>query len=232
MRNRASGEVKYDCVAIISGGMDSATMLYALLDMGYEVKALSFDYGQRHSKELLSADRLCHRKGVDWDLVKLESLRGLLSGSSLTSDDIDVPEGHYEEESMKLTVVPNRNMIMLSMAIGHAISVDAKSVAYGAHSGDHAIYPDCREEFAQAMSLAASLCDWKKIALIRPFIDKNKADIAELGHKLGVPWQDTWTCYKGGERHCGKCGACGERIEAFDLAGVIDPMTLHITDPE
>ena len=215
----------WDTVAIVSGGMDSATMVYHLLDQGREMKCLSFDYGQRHKRELLAAEQLCLGKGLAWEKVDLTSLTSLLAGSALTSPEIVVPEGHYEEESMKATVVPNRNMIMLSVAIGHAISIGANTVAYGAHSGDHAIYPDCRESFATVMDLAAQLCDWEEIRLLRPFIGIDKGGIASLGEELGVPWDLTWTCYKGGDRHCGKCGSCQERIEAFAKAGVVDPMT-------
>ncbi len=215
----------WDTVAIVSGGMDSATLVYHLLDKRREVKCLSFDYGQRHKRELLAAEQLCLGKGLSWEKVDLTSLTSLLAGSALTSPEIEVPEGHYEEESMKATVVPNRNMIMLSIAIGHAISIGADTVAYGAHSGDHAIYPDCRESFATAMDLSAQLCDWKEIRLLRPFIGIDKSGIASIGDKLGVPWSLTWTCYKGGDHHCGKCGSCQERIEAFAKAGVVDPMT-------
>ena len=223
---------KFDAVAIVSGGMDSATMLYQLLKSSHVVKALSFDYGQRHKKEIQAAQFLCQLNGVEHEVVDLTILRPLLDSSSLTNDSIDVPDGHYSDETMKLTVVPNRNMIMLSIAIGHAVRLQADFVAYGAHSGDHAIYPDCREEFASAMNVVSMLCDWHKVRLMRPFIDMDKADIASLGDSLGVPWEHTWTCYKGLEKHCGTCGSCTERIEAFDLAGVVDPMTRHITDPD
>jgi 7-cyano-7-deazaguanine synthase len=123
---------------------------------------------------------------------------------------------------MKQTVVPNRNMIMLAVAIGHAVSLKFDSVAFGAHAGDHAIYPDCRPVFASAMDVVAQLCDWQAIRLLRPFIGYSKADIVRIGHELGVPMQLTWSCYKGGDLHCGKCGTCVERREAFQLAGVSD----------
>jgi 7-cyano-7-deazaguanine synthase len=124
---------------------------------------------------------------------------------------------------MKTTVVPNRNMILLALATGHALSIGAQQVAYAAHSGDHAIYPDCRNEFADAMARAMALCDWSQVELYRPFVDWTKADIVRRGAELGVPFGQTWSCYKGGNKHCGRCGTCIERREAFDLAGVEDP---------
>lgn len=211
-------------VAIASGGMDSATLLATLQADEHEVSALGVDYGQRHSKELEYLERLCFALEVPCDIVDLSALRPLIAGqSSLTNPFIEVPEGHYAHTTMKATVVPNRNMILLAVAIGHAISLGYDAVAYGAHSGDHAIYPDCREVFAAAMSTAALLCDWREIKLLRPFVDITKADIVELGAELGVPYALTWSCYRGGELHCGKCGTCVERREAFELAGVEDP---------
>jgi len=211
-------------VIILSGGMDSATLLYHLHAEGHELKALAIDYGQRHGKELEGAQRLANYLDVPFSKVDLASVAKLLQGSSQTDTTVDVPEGHYSDENMKLTVVPNRNMIMLAVAIGHAASLGYRNVAYGAHSGDHAIYPDCREEFASAMNTAALLCDWNKVNLIRPFIEMDKGDICILGNKLKVPWKDTWTCYKGLEKSCGKCGSCTERLEAFEKAGVTDPL--------
>lgn len=124
---------------------------------------------------------------------------------------------------MKKTVVPNRNMILLAVAIAKAVSVGARFVAYGAHAGDHAIYPDCRPEFVEAMKTAAGLADWTKVEILAPFIKSTKADIAKTGARLGVPFEMTWSCYKGGEIHCGKCGTCTERREAFQLAKIDDP---------
>jgi 7-cyano-7-deazaguanine synthase len=149
-----------------------------------------------------------------------------MGGSSQTDKSVPVPEGHYEEESMKQTVVPNRNMILLALAGAWAISTKSDAIAYAAHSGDHAIYPDCRPEFTEAMSDALRLCDWHEVKLMRPFLyptPMSKADIVKLGTSLGVPFELTWSCYKGGEKHCGKCGTCVERVEAFQLAGVEDP---------
>ena len=215
-------------VAIYSGGMDSTVLLYHLHSQGYDVKALSVDYGQRHRKELDSARTICRMLGITHEVADLRGITHLLKGSSLTDSEIDVPEGHYAEESMKVTVVPNRNMIMLSVAIGYAISLGANFVAYGAHAGDHVIYPDCRPEFASAVNTAAMLADWHQVELLRPFIRLTKAEIAKRGTELNVPFDQTWSCYKGGERHCGRCGTCVERAEAFRLAGIDDPTLYEV----
>jgi 7-cyano-7-deazaguanine synthase len=210
-------------VTIYSGGMDSTVLLYHLRAEGFEVAALSVNYGQRHQKELERAAVICSKLNVPHEVVDLRGVTRLLSGSALTDLTVEVPEGHYAEESMKTTVVPNRNMIMLSAAIGWAISRKAQFVAYGAHAGDHTIYPDCRPEFATAMDAAARLADWQQVGVLAPFITMTKADIARRGHALGVPFELTWSCYKGGEMHCGRCGTCVERAAAFSDAGVPDP---------
>mgnify|MGYP001296771572 CR=1 FL=1 len=212
-------------LVVHSGGMDSTVLLYQLLQAGDEVKALSINYGQRHSRELEAARALCAELGVEHRVADLSGLSDLLAGSALTSSDIEVPEGHYAEDNMKATVVPNRNMILLSVAAGWAISSKYDRIAYAAHSGDHAIYPDCRNEFAEALDGAIRLADWHEVSLYRPFVDMTKADIVSLGAKLGVPFEKTWSCYKGQDLHCGRCGTCVERREAFYLAGVEDPTT-------
>ena len=212
-------------LVVHSGGMDSTVLLYQLLQAGDEVKALSINYGQRHSRELEAARALCAELGVEHRVADLFGLSDLLAGSALTSSDIEVPEGHYAEDNMKATVVPNRNMILLSIAAGWAISSKYDRIAYAAHSGDHAIYPDCRNEFAEALDGAIRLADWHEVSLYRPFVDMTKADIVSLGAKLGVPFEKTWSCYKGQDLHCGRCGTCVERREAFYLAGVEDPTT-------
>ena len=209
-------------VLIYSGGIDSTVLLYDLLNSGHDVQALSVNYGQRHGKELDCAKSLCKQLNVEHHVADLTALNPLLSGSSLTSPHVQVPEGHYEDESMKATVVPNRNMILLSIATGWAMSTGASSVSYAAHSGDRAIYPDCREEFADAMNSVMEIAGWDKVSLNRPFSSLTKADIVKLGDELGVPFDQTWTCYKGGQVHCGVCGTCVERREAFQLAGVTD----------
>ena len=222
-------------VIILSGGMDSTTLLYDEVakckNNGNEVAAVSFHYGQRHNKELTFASDTCSKLNVPWKLIDLSTLRDFLSGSALTSDDVDVPEGHYAADNMKATVVPNRNMIMLAVATGYAISVDANAVSYAAHAGDHAIYPDCRKEFADALGAAIALCDWKEIQLRRPYVGIDKAEIVRVGAALGVPYEETWSCYKGSDMHCGVCGTCVERREAFDLAGVEDPTAYNPDAP-
>jgi 7-cyano-7-deazaguanine synthase len=210
-------------VLIYSGGIDSTVLLYDLLNSGHDVQALSVNYGQRHSKELDCAKSLCKQLNVEHHVADLTALNPLLSGSSLTSPHVQVPEGHYEDESMKATVVPNRNMILLSIATGWAMSTGASSVSYAAHSGDRAIYPDCREEFSDAMNSVMEIAGWDKVSLNRPFSSLTKADIVKLGDELDVPFEQTWSCYKGGQVHCGVCGTCVERREAFQLAGVTDP---------
>lgn len=216
---------KKKAILIFSGGMDSTTLLYQLVQVGdMDVQCLTIDYGQRHSKEIACAGRICDRLGVKHFTLDLSSLTPLLGGSSQTDPTIEVPEGHYAEENMKLTVVPNRNMIMLSCAIAWAVSSKADYVAYAAHAGDHDIYPDCRKEFADLMDQAAQTCDWHKVELLRPFVEMDKGDICKLGLQLGVPYEMTWTCYKGKELACGKCGSCTERLEAFEKAGAADPI--------
>ena len=218
-------------VVIYSGGLDSTVLLYQLKAHGHDLSALSVDYGQRHRRELDCAAKICKLADVPNRIADLSSIRDLLSGSSLTSTQIEVAEGHYTEESMKSTVVPNRNMILLSLAAGHALSLGANQVAYAAHSGDHAIYPDCRNEFAVAVAEAMKLCDWQPIELIRPFIDLTKAEIVAIGSQLNVPFENTWSCYKGGAVHCGRCGTCIERREAFHLAGLHDPTAYESDAP-
>ena len=210
-------------IIVYSGGMDSTVLLYRLAKDGDELKALSINYGQRHSKEIEYAESICKNLGVEHRVANLESLSELLSGSALTSDDLEVPEGHYAEDNMKATVVPNRNMILLSVAAGWAISSEFDRVAYAAHSGDHAVYPDCRNEFADALDATIRLADWREVSLYRPFVDCAKADLVKLGAELGVPFEKTWSCYKGLDLHCGRCGTCIERREAFHLAGIHDP---------
>lgn len=210
-------------VCLLSGGMDSTTLLYWLRAHMHEVLPLSIWYGQRHACESQSAQRVCDAVGIPLKEVRID-IGHLLRGSSQTDPEVPVPEGSYAEENMKLTVVPNRNMVLLSVAAAYAIAQGAERVAYAAHAGDHAIYPDCRPEFVAAVRGALSLCDWHPVELYAPLMDKTKADIARIGADLGVPFELTWTCYKGGGKaHCGKCGSCTERREAFQLAGVPDP---------
>jgi 7-cyano-7-deazaguanine synthase len=213
-------------VALLSGGMDSATLAYQLRSEGHELHLLSVFYGQRHACELRAARQIAEAVGAaSHKVIDLGVLRELLSASALTGDT-PVPHGHYEAPTMKLTVVPNRNAIMLAIAFGYAVTIGAEVVGYAAHAGDHAVYPDCRQEFALAFG------DMQQQALYQPaprldapFINQSKAQIAAIGARLGVPYALTWSCYEGGDTHCGKCGTCVERREAFELAGVADPTT-------
>lgn len=217
-------------IVLHSGGLDSTVLLAHLLDMNSrradndaEVKAIGFDYGQRHSRELASAQAISAKLGVEYRIADVRGLRPFLAGSSQTSDEIAVPFGHYAEETMKQTIVPNRNMIMLAIAGAWAQQLKFNQLAYAAHAGDHAIYPDCRESFQMPLDEAMRNASWQPVSVYAPFIRRSKADIVARGSRLGVPFELTWSCYIGGEKHCGKCGTCVERIEAFQLAGVFDP---------
>lgn len=225
---------KNECVVVMSGGLDSTVLMYWARSQGYAPLGVSFNYGQRHRKELEYARNTCARLGVEWACVDLLNLAPLLQ-SALTSPGVAVPEGHYAADNMKATVVPNRNAIMLSIAFGVAASRQARAVALGVHAGDHPIYPDCRPEFVSAFhtmqeyALAGMTGD-HTIALLSPFVTLAKADIVKIGHDLGVRFSETWSCYKGDTVHCGVCGTCVERYEAFKLAGIADP-TVYRDDP-
>jgi 7-cyano-7-deazaguanine synthase len=211
--------------------MDSVTLAHHLHNSYPEATqhVLSFDYGQRHVKELQFARACASDISADFDIIDLSMLTDLLaqSGSSLVNRSVDVPLGHYEEESMKATVVPNRNAIMLSIATGIAVAEYAWIVATGVHAGDHAVYPDCRPHFIQDMNAAMragneGFCE-PDFHIVAPFVHSTKADIVTTGSKIGVDYSKTWSCYQGELYHCGQCGTCVERREAFELAGVEDP---------
>lgn len=210
-------------VVIYSGGMDSFTVLHRALKANKTPYALTFDYGQRHKKEIGYAARVCEQLGIHHKVVDISAINSLVGGSALTSD-IEVPEGHYEEPSMKTTVVPNRNMILLSMAVGYAVSIDAHEVYYGAHSGDHAIYPDCRPEFVIKMNDVCQIANYEPIQIVTPYLHNSKSEILSDGLKMGLNYADTWTCYNGREKACGRCGACQERLEAFRDNNATDPL--------
>ncbi len=214
-------------VVIYSGGMDSFTVLNKALKDGKEVFALSFDYGQRHVKELECASSVCKNLNVRHKVIDISAINQLLAGSSLT-DDIDIPEGHYEAENMKSTIVPNRNMILLSLAVGYAVSVGASQVYYGAHSGDHAIYPDCRPEFVKKMNDVCMIANYESVEIFSPYLNVDKTAILTDGLKMGLDYSNTWTCYNGREKACGKCGACQERLEAFRDNNAIDPIEYEV----
>ncbi len=209
---------------ILSGGLDSTTALYLLKQKHQIIETLTFDYGQRHRKEIKSAKAISKLLKIPHKIINIKNFNELLQGSSLTSKNIKTPHGHYQKSTMKKTVVPNRNAIMINIAAGYAISKKIYGLGLGVHAGDHYIYADCRPEFIKAQAKTLSLaneCDFK---LFTPFINKNKAEIVKLGQKLGVPFELTWTCYEGGQKPCGKCGSCIERKEAFKINGLQDPL--------
>ncbi|WP_337881404.1 7-cyano-7-deazaguanine synthase QueC [Rheinheimera sp.] len=210
-------------VVIYSGGMDSFTVLHKAIADGHEVHALSFNYGQRHVKELDCARQVCQELGLSHKVVDISAINQLLAGSSLT-DNIDVPEGHYAADNMKSTVVPNRNMILLSLAVGYAVSLNARAVYYGAHSGDHFIYPDCRPEFVLKMHEVCQIANYEPVDIVSPYLNGNKIDILRDGLAMGLDYSKTWTCYNGRAKACGKCGSCQERLEAFELNHTKDPL--------
>ncbi|MGQ0830862.1 MAG: 7-cyano-7-deazaguanine synthase QueC [Microthrixaceae bacterium] len=214
-------------VTTVSGGLDSVTLAHSLAADGAALVALSFDYGQRHAKELELAARCADRLGAEHHVVDLRSVGALLTGSALTDRNVDVPEGHYTDASMASTVVANRNAIMLSVAIGVAVARGADAVATAVHAGDHTVYPDCRPEFIAAIEHEALVANEGFIQdgfrVLAPFLLVSKAEIVRRGAALDVPFAETWSCYVGGATHCGRCGTCVERREAFELAGVSDP---------
>ncbi|MFG6083503.1 7-cyano-7-deazaguanine synthase QueC [Paracoccus litorisediminis] len=216
---------------VCSGGLDSVSLAHVLADAGKLRRIISFDYGQRHRKELDFARAAADRLGVPFHLIDLSGVGAALSGSALT-DDIDVPDGHYAEETMRITVVPNRNAIMLTVAFGLAAAQGDAAVATAVHGGDHFIYPDCRPAFTEAFAAMqrTALDGYADVALLVPFVHRSKADIVAEGARVGTPFAQTWSCYKGGEIHCGRCGTCVERREAFDLAGVDDPTVYEDAD--
>ncbi len=211
-------------VTLVSGGMDSVVALHDAVAAGHEVvAAVSFDYGAKHNhREIPFAKLHAQLLGASHQVIDLNFMNDLFKSDLLKSGG-DIPEGHYEQENMKQTVVPFRNGIMLSIAAGFAESVGAAGLVIAAHSGDHAIYPDCREDFMKPMGEAIQAGTYAEIEVLRPFIAMRKEDIATRGADLGVDFTKTWSCYKGGDIHCGKCGTCVERKEAFEISGVVDP---------
>jgi 7-cyano-7-deazaguanine synthase len=211
-------------IVVCSGGLDSVTLAHKVAAEQQLQGLLSFLYGQRHHKEIDFAKQCAVRLGTAHLIVDISHLGALLGGSALTAD-VAVPDGHYAEESMKVTVVPNRNAIMLAIAYGIGAAKGAEAVATAVHGGDHFIYPDCRPGFIDAFQTMQNLAldGLAQITLYTPFLRAVKADIVAFGNKLGVPFAETWSCYKGGPVHCGRCGTCVERREAFALAGVADP---------
>lgn len=210
-------------IVVYSGGMDSFTVLNKAIQDGLEVHAISFNYGQKHSKELEVAASVCKELCISHKVVDITAINSLMANSSLTGDT-EIPEGHYEDENMKSTVVPNRNMVLLSMAIAYAVSLEASKVYYGAHSGDHHIYPDCRPEFVEAMNAVSKIANYQSVEIVTPFLHSSKGEILKAGLDMQLDYGKTWTCYNGREKSCGKCGACYERLEAFAEQNTTDPL--------
>ena len=206
---------------IYSGGLDSTTLLY---EMQHRIAlAITFDYGSNHAgREMACAKENCRRLGIEHIVVELDFFRRYIR-SSLTSGSDAIPEGTYDDDNMRSTVVPFRNGIMLSIACGIAEDRGLESVFIANHGGDHAIYPDCRMGFIEAMDAAMRAGTYMGVRLEAPYTDISKADIVKRGAAIGVDFAHTYSCYKGGEHHCGRCGTCRERKEAFAMAGVPDP---------
>ena len=210
-----------DCVLILSGGMDSTTLLYEYKDR--IALAVSFDYGSNHNKrEIPFARQHCEHLQIEHLVIPLDFMGRYFQSSLLAGDDA-IPNGHYADENMRSTVVPFRNGIMLSVAVGLAESRGLKHVMMANHGGDHTIYPDCRPEFVEAFSEAARTGTFPGITLLSPYTHLTKGDIARRGKALGIDYSQTWSCYRGGQRHCGRCGTCVERREALAQAGIDDP---------
>ncbi len=209
-----------DSVIILSGGMDSTTLLYDYKER--IALAVSYDYGSRHNaKELAFAKWHCQQLNIPHIIIPLDFMQKYFTSSLLIGGE-DIPEGHYADENMKSTVVPFRNGIMLAIAAGMAESRGLSFVMMANHSGDHAIYPDCRPSFVSAMSDAISAGTYEGLKILAPYTNITKTDIAIRGKELGIDYGKTWSCYKGGEKHCGKCGTCIERKEALQAAGIED----------
>lgn len=209
-----------DSVIIVSGGMDSTTLLYDRRD---EIAlAISFDYGSNHNaREIPYAEMHCKRLGIEHITIPLDFMHKYFRSSLLEGADA-IPEGHYAAENMKSTVVPFRNGIMLAVAAGVAESRNLTKLLIANHGGDHTIYPDCRPEFISAMDSATNAGTYVGVRVVAPYTNITKGDIARIGKKLGIDYSETWSCYKGGEKHCGKCGTCVERKEALAYAGIED----------
>lgn len=211
-----------DAVIILSGGMDSCTMLHEFRD---DIAiAITYDYGSKQNhREQQYAIAQCKALGVKHIIIPLDFMNLYFKSALLGNSTEEIPEGNYDDENMKATVVPFRNGIMLAIACGIAESNGLHRVMIANHAGDHAIYPDCRQAFVDAMSMAMQQGTYEGIEIFAPYTNLSKTDIARHGKALGVDYSKTYSCYKGGEKHCGKCGTCRERIEALRDAGIDDP---------
>ncbi len=216
-------------VLILSGGIDSTTLCYKYISEGWAVYPLIFNYGQKHSKEVEFAKKTCSTLGMDYKSIDLSAINELLSGSALTDREVNIPEVNEDTErfdTLKTTIVPNRNAIFLSIAIGYAVSRNIDTVFFGAHYSDRGMYPDCRKEFVDSFQASERLATGNDgLRVIAPFVNLTKAQIVKTGNELNVPFENTWSCYAGREIHCGKCSSCIERKKAFREAGVEDSTT-------
>jgi 7-cyano-7-deazaguanine synthase len=220
-------------ILLLSGGLDSCVLASSLVNQGVEVVALSFLYGQRHTKEVEAADKISKALKIQHHIIDIWSVF-THTHSALTDLGVKVPEGHYEDASMRLTVVPCRNLVFASIASSMAEAMGLECVFLAVHSGDHAIYPDCRPDFIEALKHVVALSGYGKVKVCAPFIEHgmNKADIVMLGSRIGAPMGASWSCYNGRAKHCGVCGTCVERKEAFCNAGIEDPTKYEAHDAE
>ena len=212
-----------DAVIVLSGGMDSVTLLYEFKDI--IALAVTFNYGSNHNKREIEYAKLhCQRLGIKHIIIPLDFMHTYFKSSLLEGADA-IPEGHYADSNMKSTVVPFRNGIMLAIACGIAESNKLTRVLIANHAGDHTIYPDCRQQFIDAMSAAMTNGTYEGVHIFAPYTNISKANIAQRGARIGINYAETYSCYKGGVNHCGKCGTCIERREALAEAGVTDTTT-------
>ncbi len=220
-------------LCICSGGMDSTTLLYELIKKykAQNIKAITFLYGSNHMRQEVRAIKTtCSKLKVEHEIIDLRPIFKNFKSALLKNDKEKIPYGHYEDKNMKKTVVPFRNGILLSIAVGIAESNNIKEIYYGAHAGDHAIYPDCRKNFIKAISNASGKGTYNNVKILAPYSNINKVGILKRGIKFGVDYSNTWTCYNpqrenhGKSKACGKCGSCRERLEAFKLNNIKDPL--------
>ena len=211
-------------LVVYSGGLDSYTLLNKAMKNFDRIEAITFNYGQKHNKEIEYAKSNCVELNIKHEVVNLD-LEKILAGSALVGD-IDIPEGNYDKEKMKQTIVPNRNMIMISVAASLVIKNDIEYLWYAAHSGDHEIYPDCRPEFIDKMAAVLEICDYHKIKFEAPFQNLSKNEIVATGLSMNLDYSKTWTCYEGKEKPCGKCSACLERALSFEANNTEDPLNV------
>ncbi len=214
-------------IVILSGGIDSTTLLYDVVDQfkSENVIALTFFYGSKHNKqEIAKATETCIKLNVKHQVIDLSVIFDNFNSALLNNGGEEIPQGHYEKNNMKKTVVPYRNGILLSIATGFAEQFECDAVYYGAHAGDHSIYPDCRDTFVKAMSLASTLGTYNRVKIEASYENIDKFGILKIGERLGIDYSSTWTCYEGNIVPCGKCGSCVERSEAFVKHGKKDPL--------